>query len=478
MGMMEAKGERRMFDILAKAGAGALYRLLSKLPVEEAAIVLTNLPNQLAIQVIAYYPGETQAEIGPAMVDARWAEPEKIEQTEAKIRAMLQQAKQNLAAKNGAPAAPPPSPPEPDGRSGTPAATPQRRLVERKRPGSPVARPSSPQFGKAGNPYQTAAESAPKAPPQDKQDESAGKPTLAGRARELAKNMLRPPTAKDKRKSEAPSSSKPPQPPQPWIPRQATGSPINGPALPGTPPPVAGDPFASPLAKAGLLDLIGRAQEKLLPKNAQQQAQPIPPRGTPPAKPRARAGGDKREPGRPEPLEGLLAPDSVRLAKTPRLIGPGAPKREPPAAPAGGGKAGARRMDGKAILAAILREAGPSVRGTVRRDDPALFKQLRDRMFYFDDLALTEDNALARVFTAAPTEESALALKFAAPALREKVFRAVSPGRARALREHAAARAGLDEVDRAQQTVLDVALQLQSAGRILIDPRDPDLAGK
>jgi flagellar motor switch protein FliG len=135
-------------------------------------------------------------------------------------------------------------------------------------------------------------------------------------------------------------------------------------------------------------------------------------------------------------------------------------------------------MDGKAILATILREATPEVRGAVRHDDPALFKQLRDRMFYFDDLALTDDNALARVFTAAPTEESALALKFAAPALREKVFRAVSPGRARALREHAAARAGLDEVEKAQQTVLDVALQLQSAGRILIDPRDPDLAGK
>ncbi len=480
-----------MFEILAKAKAGALYRLLAKLPVDEAAIVLTNLPNPLAIQVIAYYPAEMQAEIGPAMVDARWAEPEKIEHTKSTIQGMLAQAKQNLAAKNGAapaqtpasakapaPAAPlnapPPSPPV--------SQEEHRRLMERSRPGTPVARPASNQFGKGGNPYQTAPDShagQPKpqeAPPAINAD--TGKPTLAARAKELAKTMLRPPA---KRKGEP---TPPPQPPQKWTPRQATASPINGPALPGTPPPVAGDPFASPLAKAGLLDVIGRAQEKFLPKDgtagkAGKGGAARPPAQQPalPLRPRPRL--DKN--GRPEPVEGMLAPGDVRFVKTPRVIGPGAPKR----AAGGGGDAvggaagkGARRMDGKAILAAILRESDAKTRNAVKRDDPALFKQLKGRMFYFDDLVLTDDNALARVFTAAPTEDSALALKFAAPALKEKVFRAVSPGRARALREHGEVRAGLDEVEKAQQTVLDVALQLQSAGRILIDPRDPDLAGQ
>ena len=489
-----------MFEILAKAKAGALYKLLSKLPVEEAAIVLTHLPNQLAIQVIAYYPGEMQAEIGPAMVDARWAEPEKIALADRKIRHMLQQAKQSLAAKSqtsvlpkeAKDAAPQPTsgekptaalakteretaadeqrePPPPP----APPPAPQRRLVERARPGTPVARPASSQFGKGGNPYQAAAETAgpPKAiPPQTKPGENAeAKPGLAARAKELAKSMMRPPPARppaaEKRKNEGP---------KPWVPRQATSSPINGPALPGTPPPVAGDPFASPLAKAGLLDLIGRAQEKLLPKGSTLPSAKNPVPAAPSSRPPQRPKIGKN--GRPEPLEGILAPGSVDLVKTPRVIGPGVPRpdRRESAPP----PQNARRMDGKAILAAILREAGPSVRGTVRHDDPVLFKQLRDRMFYFDDLVLTEDNALARVFTAAPTEDSALALKFASPALRDKVLRAVSPGRARALREHAGDRAGLSDIEKAQQTVLDVALQLQSAGRILIDPRDPDLAGK
>lgn len=474
------------FEILARAKAGALYRLLSKLPVDEAAVVLTHLPSQLSIQVIAYYPDGLQAEIGPAMVDARWAEPEKVELVEAKIRGMLRQAKQSLAAKGNTSvhvaeekiadsvprdeaSAPPEAKPEPAS-----APAPQRRLVERSRPGAPVARPASSQFGKGGNPYQAVAEAAgpPKAiPAQAKPAEpTEAKPGLAAKAKELARSMMRPPVS-EKRKNEGP---------KPWVPRQATASPINGPALPGSPPPVAGDPLASPLAKAGLLDLIGRAQEKLLPKEpARSQASAkktgLPRPGVAGGKlgatpPRAAQAKGKR----PEPLEGVLPPGAVDLVKTPRVIGPGAPSREPAAVSA----KGARRMDGKAILAAILREAGPGVRGTVRHDDPALFKQLRDRMFYFDDLLLTEDNALARVFTAAPTEESALALKFAAPALRDKVLRAVSPGRARALREYAGGRAGLDDIETAQRTVLDVALQLQSAGRILIDPRDPDLAGK
>jgi flagellar motor switch protein FliG len=133
-------------------------------------------------------------------------------------------------------------------------------------------------------------------------------------------------------------------------------------------------------------------------------------------------------------------------------------------------------MDGKAILAAILRQADAGVRANVRREDPLLYRDLRSRMFYFDDLMLTGDSSLAMIFTAAPIDVSALALRFASPALRERVLGAVSPGRARALRDAPAKRNGLDSVEAAQKKVLSVALQLQAAGRILIDPNEPDLA--
>lgn len=236
----------------------------------------------------------------------------------------------------------------------------------------------------------------------------------------------------------------------------------------------------SPLAKAGLLDLIGRAQEKFMPKGTAREGAVV----------KAGSGeGERARPvsgrrsvvkgvgkgGRPEPEEGVVGAERVVVGSTPRVIGP-----RPRAEELVGGErvraveAGARRMDGKAILAAILRSAGAEVRGVVAREEPQLFNELRGRMFYFDDLIYTEEGALARVFTAASAERAALALKFASPRLRERVLRSVSPGRARVLRD-CPRRAGMDEVEAAQREVLGVALKLQAAGRILIDPRDPDL---
>lgn len=187
-----------------------------------------------------------------------------------------------------------------------------------------------------------------------------------------------------------------------------------------------------------------------------------------------RPGAKPGKPGRPEAREGVIGLDKVGFNSTPRVIGP-RPRGEELVNDDRLSASGARRMDGKAILAAILRNATPELRETVQEDDPKLFKELRGRMFYFDDLIYTEDTALARVFTAAPAETAALALKFAAPKLRQRVLAAVSPGRARVLKD-TPPRAGMDDIESAQKQVLNVALQLQAAGRILIDPRDPDLA--
>ncbi len=372
------------FEFLRQAKPASLYRLLGKLPLADAAVALAGLPAGLSIQVMAFFPEKVQAELMPAMRQARQSDQAKMAEVANSIRQIL---------------------------------------VEMRNASGTEVRPADQKPAAAPAPAPTAR---PKVP--------------------------RPPARPEK--------------PTPWVPRTATSSPINGPALPGKPPPVSGDPLESPLARAGLLDLIGRAQEKFLPKK--QQAFPRAPQT---ANPRLR----QPLPGkRPEPVEGVANRGSIQIGKTPRVIGPGTRKTAQSPAPA----EGPRRMDGKAIVAAILREAGQDVRAIVQQDDPALFRELRHRMFYFDDLIYTEDNALARVFTTAPVAESSLALRFAAPELRDRVFRVVSPGRAEALRDSYPARAGLDAVEEAQQKVLAVALQLQAAGRILIDPRDPDLAGE
>ncbi|MDR1535584.1 MAG: hypothetical protein LBU64_10905 [Planctomycetota bacterium] len=235
-----------------------------------------------------------------------------------------------------------------------------------------------------------------------------------------------------------------------WVPRPATGSPINGPPLPGKPPPVAGDPLESPLGKSGWLEMIARSREKFFP-------------GGSPSDPAAKRSLPAGRPG-------------SRLGRSGGAGTPAIPPKAPPAARRPEAEGEVRRLDGKAILAAILRQADPGVRENIRRSDPALYREIKDRMFYFDDLMLTDDASLALVFTAAPVNASALALRFSAPAFRDRVLRSVGPGRARALRETPAGRPGLDAVEAAQKEVLAVALKLQAAGRMLIDPDEPDLA--
>ncbi|MCD7895509.1 MAG: hypothetical protein LUG50_02405 [Planctomycetaceae bacterium] len=582
------------FDFLAKAKPAALYKLVEKLPLEEAAIVLTGVPHMLALQTLAYFPEEKQAPFVPAMREARNRPAADRDAVAGKIRKVLAAARQ---ARDGQPSR---EQPAATPRSGDPvAATPGGAVPSSlneptaSRPatssGSPAhidattsstppgaadslsaARPNNadrlppsamptPRTPDAADPVRPARGGPPGRPPGTNPYAPAGDGTALGRpggvagggsalsggkrpsARlrdddllekndsrlfrdplasvlsedapakpasplkglgnklkeilktthdEISKGLIANSSVADKlpsrkpsdaRSAPRPAAKREPRPanfgkPQPWVPRDATESPINGPSLPGRPDSKTGNPMASPLAQAGLLDLIGRAQEKLLPKGSAgkkgRSGNVIHQSDARQAEPRRPAGQAGRK-GRPEPAEGVVS-SGVVVGNTPRVIGP-----RPPEKTAGRGKpdgGGARSMDGKAILAAILREAGPKVRHTVQDDDPALFKELRRRMFYFDDLMLSEDKALAQVFTAANADDSALALRFAAPKLRDRVLRVVSPGRARMLREAGAGRAGVDAIEAAQKRVLGVALQLQAAGRILIDPRDPDLA--
>lgn len=263
-------------------------------------------------------------------------------------------------------------------------------------------------------------------------------------------------------KSSLPPNAKP----QPWKPRTTDETPINAPQKPNRPPPVAGAPARSPI-KANILEMLGFGKTK---------AEPDAP--TPPAHP--------RPPAKSEPKEGLVRSPKLTISNTPRMLGagkpvspsaaaPAAPKQRASSPPASGG----RKMDGMAIMAAILRNASVDVRHNVEADSPALFKALKDRMFVFDDLVGSDDDALAQVFTVAPLTDAALALRFGPPALRDRALRAVSPRRAAMIKDavtNNTTRSGLDAIEEAQNRVLDVALRLQSAGRIIIDPDDPDLA--
>ena len=216
------------FDFLKNADPSALYALLRNLMPGEAAVVLSGLPNLLAVQTMAFYPGESQAELMRHMRAARRGESGQAETVAARVRELLREAKKEREAKR-APADPP-------------MAAPGR-----------------------GNPY-------------------VGLATDTGEVRSGGGN----PNRNEKLR--------------PWIPRQAAGTPINAPASASRQPPVAGNPAESPLARSGLMDLIGRAREKFLPGGARPPARAgnaaPPARTLPPARPATGKPAGKRTPTR------------------------------------------------------------------------------------------------------------------------------------------------------------------------------------
>ncbi len=141
-----------------------------------------------------------------------------------------------------------------------------------------------------------------------------------------------------------------------------------------------------------------------------------------------------------------------------------------------------RSVDGMALAAQILRFAPEAVRHNIAEEEPALYQALRSRMFVFEDLVQTNDRDLSEVFTAVEPKTAALALRFAPPALTQRALEVISSRRSALIRDEMEAgaagreRVRVSDIEAAQQTVLTTALALQKAGRVVIDPHDPDLA--
>lgn len=151
------------------------------------------------------------------------------------------------------------------------------------------------------------------------------------------------------------------------------------------------------------------------------------------------------------------------------------------AAPPAPAPKGGHPIDGMGIAAGILRHAPRELRMRIAEEEPELFARLRKRMFSFDDLERTPPDSLGLVFTEIEPETAALALRFASPRLIQRAMASVSSRKADLIRDEiersAQARVRLESVEEAQNDVLETALSLQAAGRIVIDPSDPDLAG-
>ncbi len=111
-----------------------------------------------------------------------------------------------------------------------------------------------------------------------------------------------------------------------------------------------------------------------------------------------------------------------------------------------------------------------SVLDFVREADGDLAQKLMDNLFGFDDLVRVEDRGIQAILKEVQTESLILALKGAAPEMREKVFRNMSARAAETLREDLDSRGPVrvTDVEGEQKEIMKVVRRLVDEGTLIL----------
>ena len=111
-----------------------------------------------------------------------------------------------------------------------------------------------------------------------------------------------------------------------------------------------------------------------------------------------------------------------------------------------------------------------SVLDYVRESDPDLAQKLMDNMFGFDDLIKVDDKGIQMILKEVQSESLVLALKGAAPEMRDKVFRNMSSRAAETLKEDLEGRGPVrvSDVEAEQKEILKIVRRLVEEGQIVI----------
>ncbi|HNQ09659.1 MAG TPA: flagellar motor switch protein FliG [Giesbergeria sp.] len=141
---------------------------------------------------------------------------------------------------------------------------------------------------------------------------------------------------------------------------------------------------------------------------------------------------------------------------------------------AGGDKIRKTSLGGVKTAAEIINLLGTNidtaVLESIRAHDPDLAQKIMDKMFVFDDVAKLDDRAIQTVLKEIASETLIVALKGAAPELREKFLSNMSSRAAEALREDLESRGPmrLSEVEAQQKEILKTVRRLSDEGQIVI----------
>lgn len=139
----------------------------------------------------------------------------------------------------------------------------------------------------------------------------------------------------------------------------------------------------------------------------------------------------------------------------------------------------ARRVDGKAAVVELLRRCPPAqqneVVAEIEKEDPDLANELRGKLFTFEDLANLSDRDVQTLIREIDASRLTVALRGAAPAIKDKVLKNMSTRAAQMLSDEIAAMGPvrLSMVEEAQGEVVKVAFGLAEQGRItVVGPSD------
>jgi flagellar motor switch protein FliG len=139
-----------------------------------------------------------------------------------------------------------------------------------------------------------------------------------------------------------------------------------------------------------------------------------------------------------------------------------------------GAQTTARKVGGTRAVADIInamdRDSSDTVMQQLEAENSELHQKIREMLFTFDDLASIDDRGMQAVLREVSSENLAVALRGAEPAVSDKIFRNMSKRAAEILKEDMEARGPvkLTEVEAAQREIIAIAQKLAEEGTIIL----------
>ncbi|WP_018606636.1 flagellar motor switch protein FliG [Uliginosibacterium gangwonense] len=122
------------------------------------------------------------------------------------------------------------------------------------------------------------------------------------------------------------------------------------------------------------------------------------------------------------------------------------------------------------ILNFVGSAAETAILDNVREYDPDLAQRILDEMFVFENLLDVDDRGIQVILREVQSDQLVIALKGAAPEMREKVFKNMSSRAAEMLKEDLESKGPvrLSEVEASQKEILKIARRLSEEGQIML----------